>query len=67
MVKNKMKMLGCSRHKLVVTVDIGENKGQAVTLASRCCWDTKTDNSLHIQHVTNNVFVVVGVYAIYKE
>lgn len=67
MVKNKMKVLGCTRHKIVVTVDIGENKEQAMALASRCVWNAKTDNSLHVEHMTNDVYVVVGVYAIYKE
>ena len=67
MVKNKMKVLGCHRHKIIVTVDIGQNKEHAMTLASRCVWNAKTDNSLHIEQKCNDVYVVVGVYAIFKE
>ena len=67
MVKNKMKLLGCNRHKIVVTVDIGENKEHAMTMASRCVWNPKTDNSLHVDQIHNDVYVVVGVYALYME
>jgi len=67
MIKNKMKNIGCNRHKIVVLVDIGENKNQDLQSASRCVWDTNTDDSLHLTHVTNDVYVVVNVFAIYKD
>ncbi|XP_067948086.1 dynein light chain Tctex-type protein 2B-like [Watersipora subatra] len=67
MVKNKMKILGCNRHKIIVTVDIGQNQEHAMALASRCVWNTKTDNSLHIQQSNKDVYIVVSVFAIFKE
>jgi len=67
MIKNKMKNLGCKRHKIIVLVNIGENKQQDLQVASRCVWDTKSDDSLHLTHITNDVYVVVNVFAVYKD
>jgi hypothetical protein len=36
--------LECPRYKYVVQVFLGENKGQGARVASRCLWDTETDN-----------------------
>ena len=34
----------CPRYKLIVQTTIGEMKDQGVRVASRCLWDTATDN-----------------------
>ena len=36
--------LDLPRYKIVVQVTIGERKHQAIQVASRCLWDSKTDN-----------------------
>ncbi len=36
--------LNYPRYKVVVQVVLGQNKHQGVKIASRCLWDTETDN-----------------------
>lgn len=43
-IKEKVKDLNIPRYKVVLQSVIGEVKGQGAYIASRCLWDTETDN-----------------------
>lgn len=48
--------MGFERYKLVVQVELGEKKGQAVSMVSRCLWDTNTDNFASEGYETETLF-----------
>jgi hypothetical protein len=60
-VKDRVKELGYLRYKLLVQVTIGEKKGQGIRLASRCMWDTSTDNCASESFETEAIFCVAQV------
>ncbi|GAQ87714.1 hypothetical protein KFL_003720050 [Klebsormidium nitens] len=66
-VKDRVKELGYARYKLLVQVTIGEKKGQGIRLASRCMWDTSTDNCASESFETEAIFCVAQVYGLYFE
>ena len=43
-IKAKVVAMDFSRYKIVVQIVLGQNKNQGVRVASRCLWDTETDN-----------------------
>eukprot|EP00756_Hemistasia_phaeocysticola_P000634 Hpha_TRINITY_DN10466_c0_g1::TRINITY_DN10466_c0_g1_i1::g.193402::m.193402 len=43
-IQGKVKNLGYERYKLVIQVNISENRGQGMRIASRCLWDPDQDN-----------------------
>jgi hypothetical protein len=43
-LREKVKALGYDRYKLVIQVTLGQKKGQAMRIVSRCLWDTETDS-----------------------
>ncbi len=43
-IKARVKALAYPRYKVVVQVILGQSKHQGVKIASRCLWDTDTDN-----------------------
>jgi tctex1 domain-containing protein 2 len=55
------------RYKIIVQTVIGQKCEQLVRVASRCLWDTKTDNMLSVNYETEDMLVVVTVYAVYFE
>ena len=66
-VKERVKNLGYDRYKLVVQVTVGEKTGQALRLASRCLWDTATDNFASDFYENSSVFCVGMVFGLYYE
>lgn len=66
-VKERVKNLGYERYKLVVQVTVGEKTGQALRLASRCLWDTATDNFASDFYENSSVFCVGMVFGLYYE
>lgn len=66
-VKERVKNLGYERYKLVVQVTVGEKTGQALRLASRCLWDTATDNFASDFYENPSVFCVGMVFGLYYE
>jgi len=66
-VKERVKNLGYQRYKLVVQVTVGEKTGQALRLASRCLWDTATDNFASDFYENSSVFCVGMVFGLYYE
>lgn len=67
MIKERVKNLGYDRYKLVVQVTVGEKTGQALRLASRCLWDTATDNFASDFYENSSVFCVAMVFGLYYE
>lgn len=66
-VKERVKALDLPRYKLVAQAYVGEVAGQGATVASRCLWDTKTDNCASFSYKSETVFCTVVVYGLYLE
>ncbi|GAB4823417.1 hypothetical protein N2152v2_010463 [Parachlorella kessleri] len=66
-IREKVKGLGYERYKLVVQCELGEKKGQAVNIVSRCLWDTNTDGFASETFETETLFCNCQVYALYFE
>ena len=43
-IRDGLNKISMPRYKVVVQTIIGETRGQGVRVASRCLWDTETDN-----------------------
>ena len=66
-VKGRVKKLGFKRYKYVVSVVVGQTKEQGLEYASRCVWNTDTDNVATVIRQHKDMYVVVNVYGIYFE
>lgn len=66
-VKAKVKALGLPRYKIVVQAVVGQVSGQGATVASRCLWDVKTDNSASYSYKNETLFCTVVVFGTYLE
>ena len=66
-IKEKVKALISSRFKLVVVVHVGEKKGQAVQITSRCAWNESFDDFVTVYFTNSTLFVQATVYALYVE
>lgn len=56
-----------TRYKIVVQVVLGENKGQGTRIASRCLWETDTDNSASYAYKSDALWCVAMVFGCYTE
>lgn len=66
-LREKVKALGCERHKLIIQVTLGQKTGQAMRLASRCLWDTTTDGFATESYENETLYCVCQVFALYYE
>lgn len=66
-IKSRVKLLGYTRYKLVVQVNIGQHLGQGLEVASRCIWDTDNDNSATAVYETGDIFAIASVFGVYFE
>ncbi|XP_071492841.1 dynein light chain Tctex-type 5-B-like [Diadema antillarum] len=66
-VKDRVKTLGFSRHKLVVQTMLSSASGQSFEIASRCLWNAETDNYTTVVYQNPSLFAVVSVYGLYYE
>jgi len=66
-IKEKIKDLNIPRYKVVLQSVIGEVKGQGAYIASRCLWDTETDNYASFSMKNSSLFCVVMVFGMYLE
>lgn len=64
-IKQKCKQLNLPRYKYIVQVMIGEQKGQGIRVGSKCFWDFDTDYCTFETYLTDTLFVLVSVYAVY--
>ncbi|XP_059157344.1 dynein light chain Tctex-type protein 2B-like [Physella acuta] len=67
LIRDRVKMQGLDRYKILAIVTIVENKDQGVQLASRALWNHQLDNYASLTYKGPD-FVAVGcVYAVYQD
>jgi tctex1 domain-containing protein 2 len=66
-IKERVKSLSIPRYKVVLQSVLGEVKGQGAYIASRCLWDTDTDNYAAFSMKNSSLFCVVMVFGLYLE
>lgn len=66
-LREKVKALGCERHKLVIQVTLGQKTGQAMRAVSRCLWDTSTDGFASECYENETLYCLCQVFALYFE
>ena len=66
-IKEKVKKIYLPRFKLVVHVITGQIDGQAMRIASRCCWNDSHDCYAEYTHKNHSMYAIGIVYAIYCE
>lgn len=66
-IKDKVKMLGFERFKLVCIVTIGQLNNQGIRVASRCLWDTENDRMATSSYCGSDLFATAAVFGIYRE
>jgi hypothetical protein len=66
-IKNKVKPLCDKRYRLIVYAVIGEINYQGLIVASRFFWDTQRDHFVSVKESYKNYFILVNLYAIYRE
>merc|ERR1712118_100949 len=66
-IQDRIKELGYKRYKLITQVTIGEMKGQAMRIGSRCLWDTQNDNCASEVLQNNQYFCCAMVFGLYYE
>ncbi|KAL4437724.1 hypothetical protein ABPG74_012399 [Tetrahymena malaccensis] len=64
-IKYKLKDLGLPRYKFMVSVIIGQQKGQGVRVGTRQFWDFDTDYVASDYYVNDSLFCLVTVYGVY--
>ena len=55
------------RFKVVVQTVIGQMKDQGIRVASRCLWDTSTDNYACCEYKNQELFCNVMIFAMYTD
>jgi len=66
-IRDRIKALHLSRHKLVCTVVVGQHGGQAMRHASRCIWDADNDGFATASYDNGSLFATATVYAAYYD
>ncbi|CAF2656275.1 unnamed protein product [Rotaria sp. Silwood2] len=66
-VHQLMRNFQLPRYKIIVQTVIGQKFGELIRIASRCLWDSKTDNMISVNYETKDMIAVVTVYAVYLE
>jgi len=66
-IKEKVCQLQLNRFKVVTMVLIGQNKDQALHVASRCLWNHNYDNFASYNYSSGNLCAIGIVYAVYQE
>eukprot|EP00904_Undaria_pinnatifida_P013628 jgi/Undpi1/9396/HiC_scaffold_27.g11853.m1 len=66
-IREGVKTLNVPRYKIVVQVTIGEMKDQGVRVASRCLWDTATDNYASVNFKNQSLWCSAMVFGVYTE
>ncbi|CAM9140003.1 unnamed protein product [Ascophyllum nodosum] len=67
MIREGIKTLKVPRYKIVVQVTTGEMKDQGVRVASRCLWDTATDNYASVQFRNQSLWCSAMIFGLYTE
>lgn len=61
------KELNLPRYKIIVQTTIGQCNDQGIRIASRCLWDTATDNYASTSYVNKSLFCNVMIFALYTD
>ena len=56
-----------ARYKIVVQSVVGQQKQQGVRVASRCLWDTDTDNFSTYTYTNDTLWCTVMCFGLYSE
>jgi tctex1 domain-containing protein 2 len=66
-LREKVKALGYERYKLVIQVTLGQKKGQAQRIVSRCLWDAANDGGASEFYENDTLYCVCQVFGLYYE
>lgn len=66
-IRNEIKPMVDVRHKIVVLVNLVEDKQQTFKLVSNCLWDTQRDMSFSVTERNDKIAITSIVYLIYKD
>ena len=66
-IQQAVRNLGYQRYKIIVSVSIIEACQQGVRLASRCIWDTETDNFAEYTFSSESMHATALVFGLYWE
>jgi len=66
-LREKVKLLGYNRYKLVVQVTVGQKTGQAMRIVARCLWDTANDSFASEYFENESMYCVCQIYGLYYE
>ena len=66
-IKAGVKTLSIPRYKTVVQVTVGQMKDQGVRVASRCLWDTATDNYASYSYQNATLWCNAMIFGVYTE
>mmetsp|Transcript_20883 Transcript_20883/g.61011 ORF Transcript_20883/g.61011 Transcript_20883/m.61011 type:complete len:138 (-) Transcript_20883:626-1039(-) len=55
------------RYKIIVQVTLGQMKDQGVRVASRCLWDTGTDNYASVKYQNQHLWSCAMIFGLYTE
>jgi len=66
-IKTEVRCLNFDRYKIVVSVVMGQRRDQGVSVASRCAWDDKLDNSSSFTFTNDDIFCTATVFGVYNE
>jgi len=64
-IRDQLRASQHPRYKLMVQVVLGDKKGQAVRVGTRCRWDADTDSLASYTYTNETLFCVVVVFACY--
>ncbi len=64
-IKDKIKVMGYDRYKIVVEVVIGEQRGEGVRMGTRCLWDSDTDSYASDVFMNDSLFCCAAAFGIY--
>jgi hypothetical protein len=66
-IKAKVRAMDFARYKIVVQIVLGQAKGQGARVASRCLWDTETDNYASYTFQSDAMWCTAIVFGCYCE
>ncbi|CAM9155216.1 unnamed protein product [Phaeothamnion confervicola] len=66
-IREGLRQLNMPRFKIVVQVNIGQALDQGVRVASRCLWNTSTDNYASSSFRNQSVWCSAMVFGVYTE
>ncbi len=66
-VKQRVRELNYPRYKIVVQTVLAQAKNQGIRVASRCLWDTDTDNYASVQWSNDTLCATTMVFGAYTE